>query len=208
MPIQHVVSPHNQPKIEAMECDYDNPTDYDPDLEQPSNDDTGGGNGRADDADDLMIIDLLPREKRVQITDPKTRAVGDYLLVEASGEAAIEYQNMIAAATRYNKAKEEVEIKGVANCQPRLISRCLYRVIQDQPREKWPKVDEMVIRRWNNRAQKMLFTWIRDNSDLADDQTVEEMQKAKERLQQQIDERRGRERREGNSSNGTPGGSS
>lgn len=101
-----------------------------------------------------------------------------YWLKEASEAAAVAYRNATAAAVKM----EDGEVAGlgaVGDVEPILVSYCLWR---ETPEGRKP-VPVSVIRGWPAKVVKVLFTRIKDISELDEPDTVEQLDKQIARLQ-------------------------
>lgn len=89
-------------------------------------------------------MDLAPKEV------PITFQGKNYILIEASEEAAVKYRNASMKAMRMEDGKL-VRIEGIADVEPLLVSLCLVTAEGRAP------ISEKVIRGWPARVVKQLF---------------------------------------------------
>lgn len=92
----------------------------------------------------------------------------EYLLQEASGEAATMYANMLSGAAVFNDQGKPVGIKGVANIEPVLVSMCLVQVIRDADGaiKSKQRVSQKTVASWPAHVQRALFNRIKEISQL------------------------------------------
>lgn len=103
--------------------------------------------------------DLVPVTKLV-----KNLGKRDYLLHEASTEAAKQYKNKQFASAKYGDGKLE-RIEGRADADPLLLSLCITYADGD---EKGSLVPLRVISQWPERVTKPMIEWVKEHSDLDD----------------------------------------
>lgn len=114
---------------------------------------------------------------------PATIAGKQYLLREASEDAACKYRNAAMRAARFNDRGKVSSIEGVADVEPLLVSLCLFELTGDGkchlghtvPGERPVPIDEL--RRWPAKRVKTLFERIKDISDLGEKKEDEESSK-------------------------------
>lgn len=109
-------------------------------------------------------FDLTPTEVEYKIGDV------DYILREASGEAAIKFSNAKLANLTLNDGKV-TKVAGMANIQPLLISLCLTEKATGKP------VSEATIKGWPSRIQTALFDKAKEISEIDQEVTKESLEK-------------------------------
>lgn len=109
----------------------------------------------------------------------------NYVLREASGDAAVRYRNMILKSARLGQGGTPTSVDGMVDCEPFLISRCLFEVCD---KGMTVPVPEKTIRSWPNRVQKRLFEKVLEISDLDVDDTEESLQADRDRIDQRLQE--------------------
>lgn len=113
---------------------------------------------------------------------PVTYQERTYVLVEATGEVAAKYQNAIFRSSRLDDGKL-IGMDGLADASLILVSGCLFPV---KDGVRGPNVTLPTIKSWPNRIVKKLFETARDISDLADQDTVEGLEKQITNLQKRL----------------------
>lgn len=105
-----------------------------------------------------------------------------YWLVEASEGDAITYRDYGLSCRRYDSEGTFVGVEGLAESESLLVSLCLR---ERGPNDEMGKpVDQETIRSWGSRVVKTLFRRAQEISDLSEpDMTVEEIDRAIDRLQ-------------------------
>ncbi len=96
----------------------------------------------------LRLVNLAPIEVPVDLGDGK-----EYVLREASEGAAVEYQNLMLAATKFGDNMKPTGINGMANGEPLLVSRCLFEKVNGDLRP----VPHATILAWPARIVKPIF---------------------------------------------------
>lgn len=136
----------------------------------------------------LVFDDLEPICVPVRV-GPK-----DYILREASGDAACKWRNAITRVTRMQDGKVS-SVGDIADTEPLLISLCLFEIQRDKdgkpssdPPVADPKrpVSEKVIRTWPHRVQRALFDKARAISELEEKETAEDLEKKIADLQEKL----------------------
>ncbi len=132
--------------------------------------------------DDIIFTDLKPIEIRVTIGDDK------YVLVEASGAAACEWQNSLLRGTRLGPDGRPESLDGMADAEPKLVSLCLFRILSDGPQigGRVP-VALTTIKGWPGRVQRLLYKKAREISQLDDEDTEESLTRRIAELQLKLD---------------------
>lgn len=124
----------------------------------------------------------------------------DYLLREASGEAAVKFSNAKLANLTLNDGKV-IKVVGMANIQPLLISLCLIEKATGKP------VEEALIKSWPSRIQTALFDKAKEISEIDQDATKEGLEKIIADAQKQLAEIKAKENPAKNEQSGTQDGS-
>jgi len=106
---------------------------------------------------EVWEFDLEPQERKVKIGGE------DYILKEASEDAACKWRNQTLAGARMADGKL-VGMGNVSDGEPLLVSLCLWKATG-----KKDNVSPAVVRAWPSRVVKKLFAWIEEVSDLAED---------------------------------------
>lgn len=126
-----------------------------------------------------------------------------YILLEASGGAAVQYRNAVLRSQRMDDGKL-AGFDGLADAEPFAVSLCLYKAIHEgnqadgKPKLKLPRdkddnpdpahlVPEATIRGWNNRVQKVLFERLQEISELDDKGDEAGLVKQIDQLQKRLD---------------------
>ena len=109
--------------------------------------------------------------------------IGDkkYVLVEASEDAACQFRNATMAGTQM-RGRKVTKLGTMANAAPGLVSRCLFE--DDGVGRK--AVPVATIYRWPARIIKQLFEWIKKNSDLEEDETLESLREEQAEIAEKI----------------------
>jgi len=132
----------------------------------------------------LNFEDLTPAEVPVSI------AGRHYVLREATGDAAVKYQNAVTKCSRFTDGKFSGIQGSLADTQPLLVSLCLFDVEHLQgstdPKLVAKPVAEHVIRSWPYRIQRSLFDRAKELSGLADEETQETLTKQIADLQEKL----------------------
>lgn len=90
----------------------------------------------------------------------------DYVLVEASGEAATKYRDAQIACTVLGPNGKVKGMKGIAELEPMLVSMCLHKVVNGVREPKTVPAER--IKSWPARIQKGLFKKAKDISELTE----------------------------------------
>lgn len=129
------------------------------------------------DTTSLNFDDLTPYEEEFTLLGKR------YALVEATGEAAVRYQNALFKATRTENGKMLPGDK-LADTEPLLVSLCLFEVT-DKGRVRVP---EAAVRQLPNRAQKRLFAKILEVSDIRPKDEPKTLEEKADRLRVELRE--------------------
>jgi len=112
---------------------------------------------------ELNFDDLTPIEIPVRIQGK------NYVLREASGDAACRYRNAVLACAQLTPEGKAVSVRNLADVEPLLVSLCLFD-------EKGNPVSVNQVRKWPARVVKALYEKAKEISDL----DLEEPQNKKE----------------------------
>ncbi len=126
---------------------------------------------------DLNFDDLTP----VEI--PFSLGGKNYVLREATGDAAVQYRNAVAASTQLADGKVS-SIKNMADTEPFLVSLCVWELLEDG---KERAITGARVRSWPARVQRRLFKKIQDVSEL-DEASLQELHKECKELNERIAE--------------------
>ncbi len=125
-----------------------------------------------------------------------------YVLVEPSGDAAVQYRNACLAATQLVDGQIS-GVRGMGDVEPLLVSFCLHERRDDG--DLGPLVKEKIIRSWPARVQKALFNKCIEIGDLKEGmETIEDLE---ERLAKLRKEEKKKQEQSGNFSGSTEDGS-
>lgn len=108
-------------------------------------------------SDEFDFKDVTPATKSV-----KNLGGRDYVLNEASTDAANRYRNIHFSGARYEDGKLS-KVEGIANADSVLLSCCLSYA---DGNEKGQLVPIAVINKWPERVTKPMVQWVKDNSDI------------------------------------------
>ena len=108
----------------------------------------------------------------------------EYVLREASGDAACKYRNALLKATKLGPNGKPQSLDGVADSEPLLVSLCLFEKYRSGDEIKERPAILPQVRGWPSRVQKTLFDRAKKMSGL------DESEKTKEQIQEQIKELR------------------
>lgn len=108
-----------------------------------------------------------------------------YVLREASGDAACKYRNSMLACTQLGPEGKPSSVRGMADCEPLLVSMCLFKV--DEKGNMIP-VPIVKVRSWPDRVQKKLAETIKKISNMENDtETVETLEAQIVELEKKIE---------------------
>lgn len=128
------------------------------------------------------------------ITIPVTNLFGkNYVLKEASAEAAVKYRNILARAARMTPDGKAMMMDNFAQAETALVSMCLFEEYEDPKTGKKERpVPEQIISKWPSRIQKALYARIVEISDLTEEgETLEALEKRLADTQAKIAKLRG-----------------
>lgn len=104
------------------------------------------------DQEPIVFDDITPVEVPVKIGGQ------DYVLREASGDAATRYRNARANCTKFSGGEFAGVDGPIADAQPKLVSDCLFKiVVMPDGKTVFSKVEEKTVRAWPDRIQKALI---------------------------------------------------
>ena len=110
----------------------------------------------------MQEFDLSLKIEEVKIGDEV------YELREASGEAAVAYQNACQSSVvldaKLQGERRITGLRGMGNVEPLLVSMCLFD-------SQGKSVSQETILHWPAKVQKWCYEWILDNSDLREKET-------------------------------------
>jgi len=101
------------------------------------------------------------------ITVPVTYKGKEYMLEEASCDAARAYRNAVSQCRVYNSEGDVVGMKNLADCEPVLVSKCLFT------KEDHLNVPQELILTWPSRVQKPIFDKAMEISQMVGARTPE-----------------------------------
>jgi hypothetical protein len=128
-----------------------------------------------------------------------------YVLCEASGEAAVQFNNFRASCVRFTDGKLS-SVKGPGAGEALLVSLCLFPAkveTSEDGEEKWEplktiagqngrdqlnNIDQAVIRSWPSKIQKKLFDRALKISEIDETNDLEGLKKQRDDLNKQIAE--------------------
>lgn len=126
------------------------------------------------DFNDLSVIELP-----VKVTGK------NYILKEASGDAACKYRNSMLACTKLGPDGKPVSVNGIADCEPSLVASCLFEVTEKNTQVPVPLA---MIRSWPDRVQKKLAETVKKVSGMETSEENEEtLKKQIGELQEKLD---------------------
>ena len=97
-----------------------------------------------------------------------------YILVEADSETGTMYKNQAMAAGRFSEEGKLAGVNGLAEVEPLLVSRCLFKL--DAAMERHP-VTLATVKAWPNRVVKSLYQKAQAMSDLKEDEPAKKAAK-------------------------------
>lgn len=120
-----------------------------------------------------LTLQEVEFKTRVKRPDGSDGPVKEYLLREASGEAATKWREVVMSATRFNKDGKPSGVQGLSESEPLLVSLCVF------PRDAkggWSDrhITVMEVKSWPARVQKDLFERAKKISHLSEDADTEE----------------------------------
>ena len=119
------------------------------------------------DSELLMEFDTTEIVIPVKVKDKKG-VVRDYILREASGDAACAWKNIVLSRVKMGEKGKPERLERIADAEPKLVSLCLFDV------ETGQNVPETIIRSWPYRIQKSLFQKCQEISDLDEEEATED----------------------------------
>jgi polyhydroxyalkanoate synthesis regulator phasin len=126
--------------------------------------------------DDITLIEVPVRIARI-----------DYVLREASGEAAIKYQNAVGKCSRFVNGEFSGVQGDLASTQSLLVSLCLFKkATPESGLAKDTPVPESLIRSWPSRIQKTLYDRAKQISMLDESESIQDLEKQIAKLQKKL----------------------
>lgn len=130
------------------------------------------------------MTDILNFDDLTPIELPFSHLGKDYVLREATGEAACQFRNAQIACTTMGPEGKPKKFENVADVEPLLVSLCVWELLPDG---KEKRVPEATVRQWSARMQKRLFEKAKEISDLNESaETLEELTKEYRELGKRI----------------------
>jgi len=130
---------------------------------------------------------------------PFRHAGVDYVLREATGEAARQYRNAVIACTQFNSDGKPMSIKNVANVEPLLVHLCSF-----QAGKMGAQVSLDKVKSWPARMVKRLFDKAKEISHLDEvSESLDSLRKKREEIDQKILQMEKAEESLGNSADST-----
>lgn len=93
----------------------------------------------------------------------------DYILQEASGGAANVYNNDLLRGMTLGKDRRTYQSSGIAEINTRLLSQCLFEVIEKDGKPTRELVNIVTIKKWPDRIQTKLIEKLKEISNVDDD---------------------------------------
>lgn len=124
-------------------------------------------------ADLLDFSDLTPIQLKVRI------GAQEYILREASGDAACRYRNALLECTELDSDGKPKVLRNLANTETLLVSLCLFT-------KDGKPVPEATIRSWPARIVKRLFEQAKLISELDESTTLDGLRAQREALDERI----------------------
>lgn len=133
--------------------------------------------------EELVFDDLQPIEIPVRIAGKQ------YVLREASTDAATKYRNAVLKSTRLDRDGHAMSLDGSADVEPLLVSMCLFEV-NDKGETLNRPVNVSVVKTFPSKVTKELYDRVRAISGLGAEDTEEELEKEIKDLQERLEELR------------------
>lgn len=121
-------------------------------------------------------------EDLTQVEVPVTLGNVKYILREATGEAAVKYQNAVTKCSRFTDGEFSGIQGDLADTQPLLVSLCLFEAETGKP------VSLAKVKSWPYRVQKDLYTRAKLISDLDEKTDKATLEKQLAAIQKQLAE--------------------
>jgi hypothetical protein len=112
--------------------------------------------------EELNFEDLTPIEVHIKLGKEQ------YVLREATGDAACRYRNAMLKCSRMSGDGRVTTVEGLADVEPLLVSLCLFRVVTMNGSSTFQPADETTIRSWPSRIVKQLFEKCKEISSLGE----------------------------------------
>lgn len=126
---------------------------------------------------DYLVIDddLAPKQIPIRVYRV------EYIVIEAPVDAAIKYRNANSKSLKLDDGKI-TRLEGMADSEVLLTSMCCIKTNDDGTMKlgnnKQPvSTEQQTIRTWRHATLKKVYNWIRENSDLVEGDTEEQLVK-------------------------------
>lgn len=107
-----------------------------------------------------------------------------YVLREASEAAAADYRNASIAGAKVEDGQLTEMPSNLAGVQALLVARCLFPLEGGEPSPR--PIAQNVLNGWPSRVIKPLFEKVKEISELDEDESLEELQKQRSKLDERI----------------------
>lgn len=139
------------------------------------------------------MVDIEPivfsEEDIVPVEIPVTIGKEHFVLREASGDAAVKFQNARMNRLTIGENGKPSSFKNMGDLEPYLVSLCLFTAKRKEPKLDNILVPEVEIRSWKSHIQKKLFDTAKKISHIDDEvDTVESLEKTIADCQKKIEE--------------------
>lgn len=121
--------------------------------------------------DPIVFDDITPLEVEVRVGKL------DFVLREASGEAAVKYTNAKLKRLTLGSDGKPSTFQGMGDLEPYLVSLCLFTAKRERPELNNQPLHEVEIRSWPHKVQKKLFEVAKQISEIDQDQSKEDLEK-------------------------------
>lgn len=148
-------------------------------------------------AEPIVFDDLTLHEEKVML------GKDEYVLREASGEAATIYRNAMLKATKLGENGKPESLDGFADAEPLLVSLCLFK----REGVGFGSVSVNVVKSWPSRVQKKLFERAKEISDLDETDDIDKLREQRAKVDKQIADAEQKEARLGKPVSSTTAGS-
>jgi hypothetical protein len=113
----------------------------------------------------------------------------EYVLTEASTDAATRYKNLAMKSAKMSDAKV-IGVDGLADAEPLLVSLCLFRLNPKVTENGKPKREAVSLATFRAKFTwvigKQLFEWVKYHSDLDEEPDLDALLKQRDELDKQI----------------------
>ncbi len=130
-------------------------------------------------ADEFDFSDLKTAEKVLKYKGET------YVVTEASTAAAVAYRNASLKCAKLSDGKV-IGMDGAADLEPLLVNLCTFKTNPAGERTM-ENVPITTIRSWPARIIKPVFEWIKEVSELSDNETPDDLRKQIAKLQEKLD---------------------